>query len=76
MPGTLVGGGRTRQKILERYGKDYWSKIGQIGGQAKNSNKGFGSRISCNCGMLDYEHIKAQCSGIKGGSRRKNEFTR
>ena len=33
MAGTKRGGEKTRQTILQRYGADYYSKIGKKGGQ-------------------------------------------
>ncbi len=40
MAGTKAGGQNTRQTILERYGEDYFKKIGAIGGK-KSRGGGF-----------------------------------
>lgn len=32
MPGTKAGAAKAKQAILNRYGEDYYSKIGKVGG--------------------------------------------
>lgn len=41
MAGTKAGGQKCKQRLLERYGEDYFSKLGKIGGSRTGSAKGF-----------------------------------
>ena len=42
MAGTKIGGKRCAQTNIERYGKDYYSKLGRKGGKAKHTKpRGF-----------------------------------
>lgn len=43
MSGTVAGGLKTKKTISERYGSDWYKKIGKLGGKACNPYKGFGS---------------------------------
>lgn len=54
---TKAGGSKVRKTIEERYGKDYWRKIGSKGGKATGM-KGF---------ALNPE--LAKIAGSKGGKR-------
>lgn len=35
MPGTVIGGKRTAKRNKEKYGEDYYKRLGQLGGKAK-----------------------------------------
>ncbi len=42
MAGNREGGLKTKQRIIERFGEGYWTRIGQIGGRAAYKGlKGF-----------------------------------
>lgn len=61
LSGTLEGGIKARETNKKQYGKDYYSRIGQIGG-SKKVKKGFAMNREL-----------ARTSGAKGGaiSRRR-----
>ena len=57
MAGTKAGGTKASQTVKERYGKDFFAKIGAIGGAAKNTKpKGFAANPKL-----------ARIAGRKGG---------
>ena len=67
---TKAGGSKTRKTIDERYGKDYWRKIGSKGGKATGM-KGFAlnpelARIAGKKGGT-----KSTRAGIKNGEGKK-----
>ena len=67
---TKSGGSKVRQTIEERYGKDYWRKIGSKGGKATGM-KGFAlnpelARIASKKGGT-----KSTRAGIKNGEGKK-----
>ena len=41
MVGTKAGGIKTRATNYKRYGKDYYRKLGKLGGEVKGILKGF-----------------------------------
>lgn len=43
MTGNIEGGLKAAQKNKEKYGNDYYARIGAIGGKKPHPNKGFGS---------------------------------
>ena len=58
MPGTPAGGKKTRETNLKKYGKDYYSRIGKMGGSAEHTKpRGFAA--------MTKEQIRAITS--KGG---------
>lgn len=57
MSQTKEGGQRTKQTIIDKYGPDYYQKIGKMGGSVKSPTKGFGS--------MSKEKIRE--AGAKGG---------
>lgn len=61
---TKEGAIKTKATITEKYGKDYWAKIGAQGGSSatptSNKRKGFGANPEL-----------ARIAGRKGGSRKK-----
>lgn len=63
MPGTKAGGLKARATLIEKYGKDYYSKMGKIGGMRGHTG-GFASNLALAC-----------VAGRKGGaiSKRKGE---
>lgn len=56
MAGTALGAKNTALTNKMRYGKDYYKRIGSIGGKAENPNKGFG-----------YDPEKSRKLGAQGG---------
>ncbi len=56
MAGTIEGGLKAKNRNIERYGKDFYFKIGSKGGKACVSSKGFGSNPE-----------RAKLAGMKGG---------
>ena len=65
--GTVQGGKAAAAINKARHGKDFYSKIGIIGG--KNSkNGGFAHNKECSCELIKGKHYIRQCAGKKGGS--------
>ena len=56
MAGTKTGGSKARDTIYQIHGKDYFKRIGSMGGKACNPLKGFGSNQE-----------RAIAAGRKGG---------
>ena len=56
MAGTKTGGSKARDTIYQIHGKDYFKRIGSMGGKARNPLKGFGSNQE-----------RAIAAGRKGG---------
>ena len=61
-----TGGSKVRQTIEERYGKDYWRKIGSEGGKATGM-KGF----ALNPELARMAGKKSTRAGIKNGEGKK-----
>ena len=66
MPGTLSGGKLAAQRNKERYGDDFYKKIGSMGGK-KPTTGGFVQAIPCDCTVIEGKHIIRQCAGKIGG---------
>lgn len=64
MAGTTKGGRKACQTIYERHGKDFYKKIGAIGGKKSTTGGFFANRAL------------AREAGIKGGliSRRRKKY--
>lgn len=43
MAGTKAGAAKARQRLIEKYGEDFFRHIGKRGGAKKSPLKGFGS---------------------------------
>lgn len=80
MSGTVSGGKKVVETRVQKYMdqgyseiearkmvSDDYRRIGAIGGK-KGTTGGFAAKIPCDCQIIRGEHIKAQCSGFKGGS--------
>ena len=65
MAGTLSGGKLAAKTNKERYGEDFFKVQGRKGGLVKGTRGGFAS--VCKCKTYSEEHLKARCSGYKGG---------
>ena len=65
MAGSKSGGKLAAKRMKELYGEQYYANIGRIGGQVKNSKKGFGTNREL-----------ARIAGEKGGtvSRRHKQM--
>jgi len=76
MGGTLEGGKRAAETNKQKYGEDFYSKIGAKGGSNGHAG-GFAANIPCGCDLLPYEHLVRHCAGKKGGtiSRRPRAAT-
>ena len=57
MPGTKEGGAKARQTTIDKFGEDYWKRIGKFGGSQRSPKKGFGSNREL-----------ARLAGQKGGT--------
>ena len=68
MPGTKAGGQKTRDTNMNKYGKDYYQKIGAIGGK-KGTTGGFASNEVGPDGLTGKE--RAKVVGRKGGQLSK-----
>lgn len=66
MAGTIDGGKAAAATNKNRYGKDFYAKIGAMGGKAGNTG-GFASPVLCDCAYTEDLHKKAECAGSKGG---------
>lgn len=70
---TVEGGKKTAKTNKEKYGDNFYSEIGRLGG-IKSRNGGFAKRAYCDCSIIDEEHTKPQCAGVLGGRKsRKNK---
>lgn len=76
MSGTREGGRNAATTNKHRYGSDFYSKIGAMGGKLGRTG-GFAAKKDCTdprcsyrslLGLLE-EHRVAQCAGVKGGTR-------
>lgn len=59
MPGTVRGGIKASMSNKRRHGKDFYSKIGKLGGQ-KSRGGGFASKIVGDDGLTGPERAKIQ----------------
>ena len=64
MAGNKAGGLKTRQTIKEKYGSDFYKRIGSAGGK-NSSNGGFGSKKVGDDGLTGAQ--RAKVAGYKGG---------
>lgn len=63
--GTTEGGAKAAKAIREKYGEDYYKKIGAVGG-SRSSNGGFASDKVGKDGLTGKQ--RAKIMGAKGGS--------
>lgn len=75
MAGTVEGGKRAAKLNKEKYGADFYQRIGRKGGRNSN-NGGFAYNADCDglCGFterLGSSHKVQQCAGAKGGLKSK-----
>lgn len=66
MAGTIAGGKEAAKTNKEKYGTDYYKRIGAIGGK-KGKTGGFAYPSVCFCNDIQPPHWKRQCAGKKGG---------
>ena len=66
MAGTKAGGLKAAASNKARYGRDWYAKIGKLGGSALVENKGFGSAKRGADGLTGLE--RARIAGAKGGA--------
>ena len=66
MSGTPEGGKKARAKNIKLYGKDFYKRIGAIGGRNGHTG-GFGSNKVGNDGLTGAE--RARIAGSKGGKK-------
>lgn len=64
MAGTKEGGAKARDKNIQKYGKNYYAKIGAVGGKLSD-NGGFASTKVGKDGLTGQERAKKV--GAKGG---------
>ena len=69
MSGTRLGGLKSRDKILKRYGKDHYINMGRKGGLKNNGHLGFGSLEIGKDGLTGRQ--RAKIAGRKGGLNRR-----
>lgn len=70
MAGTKLGGVKAAATIKQKWGEDFYKKIGAMGGVVDGAPKGFAANVVCqstDCGYSDTHFIK-QCAGFKGGT--------
>ena len=68
MSGTIEGGKKASKTNLKKYGKDFYARIGSIGGR-KSVTGGFASDKVGKDGLTGPE--RAKIAGKKGGQLRK-----
>ncbi|WP_035717049.1 hypothetical protein [Gordonia terrae] len=68
MSGTLEGGLKAAAKNKAKHGKDFYARIGAMGGKVGRTG-GFASYRSCSCKLIKRGHHVAQCAGLKGGRK-------
>lgn len=75
MAGTIAGGKAAAATNYKRHGKDFYKRIGAIGGRASRTG-GFASIKLHTCNLLEGEHRIAKCAGMIGGkiSRRGKQI--
>ena len=61
MAGTREGAAKRR-----KFSKEYYSKIGKMGGAASTTG-GFAQNIPCNCDLLPPGHFVKNCAAKRGG---------
>lgn len=66
MPGTRTGGLKARETNIERYGVDFYKRIGSVGGH-KGSTGGFASDDVGADGLTGRQ--RASVAGKKGGEK-------
>ena len=64
MSGTVEGGRKTYETNIARHGRDFYAKIGQMGGR-RSCNGGFASDKVGPDGLTGYQ--RARVAGSKGG---------
>lgn len=75
MAGTKAGGKAAAATNKQKYGEDFYGRIGAIGG-TKSGSGGFATKAYCDgrCKLnkiLGSPHRTAQCAGYKGGVTRR-----
>ena len=65
--GSREGGLAAAKTIKQKFGDNFYSVIGAMGGSADSMNNGFASQSICNCALVQGEHKLAQCRGKLGG---------
>lgn len=74
MPGTKPGGMKARDANYERYGQEFYKRIGSLGGK-KSVGGGFASEKVGKDGLTGAE--RARIAGAIGGSKRKgNKYSK
>lgn len=69
MSGTKTGSAKATKTIKDKYGSDYFKRIGSIGGKLGKTG-GFAADIVCtkqDCVFKNDEHLIRQCAGAVGG---------
>ena len=66
MPGTKIGGLKSKEKNLAR-DPDFYKNIGFRGGKLSRGG-GFTKDIECDCDAYNWAHKFSQCRGKLGGS--------
>lgn len=67
MPGTIAGGKRAATTNKIRHGKDFYARIGSMGGKLGTTG-GFAAGTICYCLEITGKHKKARCAGKLGGT--------
>lgn len=67
MAGSVLGGKAAAKTNKEKYGADFYQKIGALGGK-KGKTGGFASPLLCDCDYKEESHKKASCAGALGGT--------
>jgi general stress protein YciG len=73
MSGTVSGGKLAAKKNKEKFGEDFYKKIGAQGGKATNVPKGFASDLTGYDGLTGKQ--RASVAGKRGGKVSKRKKT-
>lgn len=67
MAGTKAGGQAAAATNKEKYGADFYARIGAVGGKLGKTG-GFATKVPCSCGVFNTTHTISMCAGAKGGA--------
>lgn len=68
MPGNIIGGKKTAEKLKKEHGEDFYKIIGKLGG-LKSTGGGFAYSKKGKDGLTGPE--RARIAGAKGGKRKR-----
>ncbi len=67
MSGSVIGGIKAAATNKDRHGKDFYARIGAVGGKNGRTGGFASTALLCDCERIDELHKKARCAGVRGG---------